>query len=226
MELNTLVFAPQVTVHYEQKDGAVIPKRVHTIVISVQHDDYISLEEQKKVLKDKVRSHQNTGSSQIIMSYPWVQCWISCVRWSMQLSPLNIWMTRLFTTSSRVAALLSEDPRWALTHMLLIQSKQRIHNCAPLAFSYQTGWRWSYRQENHRRHVRRLGSSRRWSFLRQRLLKGGSLRRLCCPLGGQISGQGQTVQESSGAGEGAAEGAAMCTSDQIQPYPKDTAAWR
>ncbi|XP_053188801.1 S-adenosylmethionine synthase isoform X1 [Scomber japonicus] len=44
----------QVTVHYDQKDGAVIPKRVHTIVISVQHDDCISLEEQKKVLKEKV----------------------------------------------------------------------------------------------------------------------------------------------------------------------------
>ncbi|XP_034464912.1 S-adenosylmethionine synthase [Hippoglossus hippoglossus] len=44
----------QVTVHYEQKDGAVIPKRVHTIVISVQHDDCISLEEQKRVLKEKV----------------------------------------------------------------------------------------------------------------------------------------------------------------------------
>ncbi|CAL1577337.1 unnamed protein product [Knipowitschia caucasica] len=44
----------QVTVHYEQKDGAVIPKRVHTIVVSVQHDDHISLEEQKRVLKEKV----------------------------------------------------------------------------------------------------------------------------------------------------------------------------
>ncbi|KAM9848042.1 S-adenosylmethionine synthase [Aulostomus maculatus] len=44
----------QVTVHYDQKDGAVIPKRVHTIVISVQHDDCISLEEQQKVLKEKV----------------------------------------------------------------------------------------------------------------------------------------------------------------------------
>ncbi|XP_018533929.1 S-adenosylmethionine synthase isoform X1 [Lates calcarifer] len=44
----------QVTVHYDQKDGAVIPKRVHTIVISVQHDDCISLEEQKAVLKEKV----------------------------------------------------------------------------------------------------------------------------------------------------------------------------
>lgn len=46
---------PQVTVHYDQKDGAVIPKRVHTIVISVQHDDCISLEEQKRVLKEKVQ---------------------------------------------------------------------------------------------------------------------------------------------------------------------------
>ncbi|XP_038149001.1 S-adenosylmethionine synthase [Cyprinodon tularosa] len=44
----------QVTVHYEQKDGAVVPKRVHTIVISVQHDDGVSLEEQQRVLKEKV----------------------------------------------------------------------------------------------------------------------------------------------------------------------------
>uniref|UniRef100_A0A3Q1AL52 S-adenosylmethionine synthase n=2 Tax=Amphiprion ocellaris TaxID=80972 RepID=A0A3Q1AL52_AMPOC len=44
----------QVTVHYDQKDGAVIPKRVHTIVISVQHDDCITLEEQQNVLKEKV----------------------------------------------------------------------------------------------------------------------------------------------------------------------------
>ncbi|XP_005801630.1 S-adenosylmethionine synthase-like isoform X1 [Xiphophorus maculatus] len=44
----------QVTVHYDQKDGAVVPKRVHTIVISVQHDEGISLEEQQRVLKEKV----------------------------------------------------------------------------------------------------------------------------------------------------------------------------
>ncbi|XP_070707673.1 S-adenosylmethionine synthase-like [Pempheris klunzingeri] len=44
----------QVTVHYTQESGAVIPKRVHTVVISVQHDDYVSLEEQKQVLKEKV----------------------------------------------------------------------------------------------------------------------------------------------------------------------------
>ncbi|XP_062319321.1 S-adenosylmethionine synthase isoform X1 [Osmerus eperlanus] len=44
----------QVTVHYDQRDGAVIPKRVHTVVISVQHDDHVSLEEQKDILREKV----------------------------------------------------------------------------------------------------------------------------------------------------------------------------
>uniref|UniRef100_A0A8C8J2U2 S-adenosylmethionine synthase n=1 Tax=Oncorhynchus tshawytscha TaxID=74940 RepID=A0A8C8J2U2_ONCTS len=44
----------QVTVHYTQENGAVIPRRVHTVVISVQHDDYVSLEEQKEILKEKV----------------------------------------------------------------------------------------------------------------------------------------------------------------------------
>ncbi len=44
----------QVTVHYKQENGAVIPLRVHTVVISVQHDDNISLEEQKRILKEKV----------------------------------------------------------------------------------------------------------------------------------------------------------------------------
>lgn len=48
------------TVHYEQKDGAVIPKRVHTIVISVQHDEDVTLEEQKRVLKEKVEPHNHS----------------------------------------------------------------------------------------------------------------------------------------------------------------------
>ncbi|KAJ8264538.1 hypothetical protein GJAV_G00150450 [Gymnothorax javanicus] len=44
----------QVTVYYSQENGAVIPRRVHTVVVSVQHDDYITLEEQKQILKEKV----------------------------------------------------------------------------------------------------------------------------------------------------------------------------
>lgn len=50
---------PQVTVHYDQKNGAVIPKRVHTIVISVQHDDGVTLEEQQRVLMEMVDPHEH-----------------------------------------------------------------------------------------------------------------------------------------------------------------------
>ncbi|NWI38774.1 METK1 synthase, partial [Picathartes gymnocephalus] len=44
----------QVTVQYTQKNGAVIPVRVHTIVISVQHDETISLENMRRTLKERV----------------------------------------------------------------------------------------------------------------------------------------------------------------------------
>ncbi|XP_074855539.1 S-adenosylmethionine synthase isoform X3 [Carettochelys insculpta] len=44
----------QVTVQYIQKNGVVIPVRVHTIVISVQHDETISLEHMRKALRDQV----------------------------------------------------------------------------------------------------------------------------------------------------------------------------
>lgn len=46
-----------------------------------------------------------------------------------------------------------------------------------------------------------MGGSRWWSFLWQRLLKGRPFRCLRCSLGGQVSGQSQTLQESSGPGE-------------------------
>ncbi|KAG8435013.1 hypothetical protein GDO86_013104 [Hymenochirus boettgeri] len=44
----------QVTVKYIQKNGAVIPIRVHTIVVSVQHDESISLLEMREALKEHV----------------------------------------------------------------------------------------------------------------------------------------------------------------------------
>lgn len=37
-----------------QDRGAVIPIRVHTIVISVQHDEEVSLDEMRDALKEKV----------------------------------------------------------------------------------------------------------------------------------------------------------------------------
>ncbi|KAM8924368.1 S-adenosylmethionine synthase-like [Pelodytes ibericus] len=44
----------QVTVKYIQRNGALIPVRVHTIVISVQHDETITLFEMQEALKAKV----------------------------------------------------------------------------------------------------------------------------------------------------------------------------
>ncbi|RXM92903.1 S-adenosylmethionine synthase isoform type-2 [Acipenser ruthenus] len=44
----------QVTVQYRQDRGAVIPVRVHTIVVSVQHDEDICLDEMRDALKEKI----------------------------------------------------------------------------------------------------------------------------------------------------------------------------
>lgn len=42
------------TVEYRQAQGAMVPLRVHTVVISVQHDESISLDEMRRSLKEKV----------------------------------------------------------------------------------------------------------------------------------------------------------------------------
>ena len=44
----------QVTVEYKFENGSAIPLRVHTIVISVQHDPDITLEEMRKQLYEKI----------------------------------------------------------------------------------------------------------------------------------------------------------------------------
>ncbi|XP_078386734.1 S-adenosylmethionine synthase-like [Cetorhinus maximus] len=44
----------QVTVQYSQENGMVVPTRVHTIVISVQHDEEMTVDEMRTVLKEKV----------------------------------------------------------------------------------------------------------------------------------------------------------------------------
>ncbi|ROV89978.1 hypothetical protein VMCG_10095 [Cytospora schulzeri] len=44
----------QVTVEYEHDNGAVVPKRVDTIVISAQHSEDITTEELRKEIKEKI----------------------------------------------------------------------------------------------------------------------------------------------------------------------------
>lgn len=57
-------FVFQVTCEYSSKEGACIPKRVHTVVASVQHSEKISLEELRSELMTKVciQSVLNFGS--------------------------------------------------------------------------------------------------------------------------------------------------------------------
>lgn len=44
----------QVTCEYNSKDGACIPKRVHTVVVSIQHSEKISLDELRNEIMTKV----------------------------------------------------------------------------------------------------------------------------------------------------------------------------
>lgn len=44
----------QVTVQYRQDRGAMVPLRVHTVVVSVQHDEGICLDEMRRCLKEQV----------------------------------------------------------------------------------------------------------------------------------------------------------------------------
>lgn len=44
----------QVTCEYRMEKGACVPVRVHTVVISVQHSDYVSTQQLRKELMDKV----------------------------------------------------------------------------------------------------------------------------------------------------------------------------
>ncbi|MCI4388496.1 hypothetical protein PGIGA_G00086700 [Pangasianodon gigas] len=44
----------QVTVQYRQDRGTMVPLRVHTVVVSVQHDECVGLDEMRDALKEKV----------------------------------------------------------------------------------------------------------------------------------------------------------------------------
>lgn len=49
-----IFFLAQVTVQYRQDRGAMVPLRIHTIVVSVQHDEGVMLEEMHRCLKEQV----------------------------------------------------------------------------------------------------------------------------------------------------------------------------
>lgn len=44
----------QVTIEYKHDNGAVVPLRVHTVVVSAQHSEAVTTEELRKVIKEKI----------------------------------------------------------------------------------------------------------------------------------------------------------------------------
>jgi S-adenosylmethionine synthetase len=44
----------QVTIEYEHDNGAVVPKRVDTVVVSAQHSEDITTEQLRKEIKEKI----------------------------------------------------------------------------------------------------------------------------------------------------------------------------
>lgn len=44
----------QVTIEHAIENGAIVPKRVHTVVISVQHDEHIQNDEMRRLLKEEI----------------------------------------------------------------------------------------------------------------------------------------------------------------------------
>uniref|UniRef100_A0A5F9CJ23 methionine adenosyltransferase n=1 Tax=Oryctolagus cuniculus TaxID=9986 RepID=A0A5F9CJ23_RABIT len=59
----------QVTVQYVQDNGAVIPVRIHTIVISVQHDEDVTLEDMRFVIGGPQGDAGVTGRKIIVDTY-------------------------------------------------------------------------------------------------------------------------------------------------------------
>lgn len=68
----------QVTVEYKFENGAAIPLRVHTIVISVQHDPDITLEEMRKQLYEKIIKVLWAFIKNDVIKFnkPSVSCWL------------------------------------------------------------------------------------------------------------------------------------------------------
>lgn len=44
----------QVTIEYKYQEGACVPLRIHTVVISVQHNEEITVEQLRKEIMEKV----------------------------------------------------------------------------------------------------------------------------------------------------------------------------
>ena len=155
--------------------------RVHTVVVSTQHSEKVTLEALRKDIMEKV----------VLATIP--------------------------------KQYITPETKYHINpcgNFVIGGEKSLKSVCKLLWIEFRTHGRcWSYWKEDHCRHLRRLGSSRRWKlqstknicscnmifvprrcFLRQGLHEGGQVRRLRRSLGRQVPRQGRPCQEVPGAG--------------------------
>ena len=139
----------QVTIEYEHDGGAVVPKRVDTVVVSAQHSEDISTELLRKEIKEKIvqkvipakyLDDRTTYHVTILTEVTW--------DFRLQILDATIWIVHYRWTARR---------------------------------------RWFNGPQDHCGHIWRLGCSRRWSILWERLLKGGPICSLSRPMDCQIA---------------------------------------
>lgn len=149
----------------------MVPQRVDTVVISVQHGDGVSLEEQRTVLKEEV---------------------IKAVVPSRYLDEDTVYHLqpsgRFVIGGPQVkgGGVAAPDGGPLRSPSLRSMFSGRCRGDGP---------------EDHRGHLRWVGSPRGRGLLGEGLHEGGPLGRLRRTLGGQVVGAGQTVPEGPGAGE-------------------------
>lgn len=126
----------QVTIEYKHDNGAVVPQRVHTVVVSAQHDENITTESLRKEILEKII--KKVIPAQYLTEETIYHVSLHCTLFSLM-------ATNIF---------LSDPTIWTFHHWWTSR------RC------------WSYWPKDHCRHIRWMGCSRWWSFLRKGFLQG------------------------------------------------------
>lgn len=205
----------QVTCEYYFSRGACVPKRVHTVVVSVQHSDKITLADLradvmekvvKAVIPDKYLDERTVyhinPCGQFVLGGPQVGLFtpVGHVRFASAMayrcgaarrgaSRRGLRAPRASTrrvrrTLPRSPFSLERRPRSSALFLLDVNS---------VLFGRFSVRRRLDRPQNHRRHVRRLGSARRRRVQRQRFYQGGPIGGVRGTMGGQVFSQSKSV---------------------------------
>ena len=151
----------QFTIEYDGETHA--PVKVHTIVLSTQHDEFVPKTLGKMSYDDAVAQYGHTKVDAAMQAK---------IREDVE----KILIPRLKKALSKDTAALIHDYILHVNPTGKRESHREVRDWRP-----PRGHR-PYRQEDHRGHLRRQGRPRRRSLLRKRPFKGRPQRSLCRPL--------------------------------------------